>query len=126
MVKVWDANHVATIRNMVGADVNIRHKDHANRIHNEVGRKVPRTIHELGGTMPENLPVAESIKKVEGREMKRLKTGRTANLANHANGLKARQMIAQGNALGLRSKNNSSPERATESFPNEPGFASLR
>src|ERR1035437_589413 len=52
---------------------NVRNKDHANRIHNEVGRKVRKTIHELGGTMPENLPVAESIKKVESREKKRLK-----------------------------------------------------
>ena len=52
---------------------NVRNKDHANRIHNEVGRKVHKTIHELGGTMPENLPVAESIKKVESREKKRLK-----------------------------------------------------
>jgi len=34
---------------------------------------VRKTIHELGGTMPENLPVAESIKKVESREKKRLK-----------------------------------------------------
>ena len=54
---------------------NVRNKDHANRIHNEVGRKVRQTIHELGGTMPENLPVAESIKKVESREKKRLKAG---------------------------------------------------
>lgn len=52
---------------------NVRNKDNANRIHNEVGRKVRKTIHELGGTMPENLPVAESIKKVESREKKRLK-----------------------------------------------------
>ena len=52
---------------------NVRNKDRANRIHNEVGRKVRQTIHELGGTMPENLPVAESIKKVESREKKRLK-----------------------------------------------------
>lgn len=52
---------------------NVRHKDHANRIHGEVGRKVRQTIRELGGTMPENLPVAESIKHVEGREKKRLK-----------------------------------------------------
>ena len=51
---------------------NVRHKDDANRIHNEVGRKVRKTIHELGGTMPENLPVAESIRKVERREKKRL------------------------------------------------------
>ena len=52
---------------------NVRNKDSANRIHNEVGRKVRKTIHELGGTMPENLPVAESIKTVESREKKRLK-----------------------------------------------------
>jgi DNA-damage-inducible protein D len=52
---------------------NIRNKDHANRIHEAVGRTVRRTIHELGGTMPENLPVAENIKKVESREKKRLK-----------------------------------------------------
>jgi len=52
---------------------NVRHKDHANRIHHDAGRKVRKTIHELGGTMPENLPVAESIKKVESREKKRLK-----------------------------------------------------
>ena len=52
---------------------NVRNKDHANRIHGEVGRKVRQTIHELGGTMPENLPSAESIKKVEVREKKRLK-----------------------------------------------------
>jgi len=52
---------------------NVRNKEQANRIHNEVGRKVRRTIHELGGTMPENLPVAENIKKVESREKKRIK-----------------------------------------------------
>jgi DNA-damage-inducible protein D len=54
---------------------NVRNKDHAGRIHHEVGRKVRKTIHELGGTMPENLPVAESIKKVASREKKRLKAG---------------------------------------------------
>lgn len=54
---------------------NIRNKDQANRIHDEVGRKVRKTIHELGGTMPESLPVAESIKQVESREKKRLKAG---------------------------------------------------
>jgi DNA-damage-inducible protein D len=52
---------------------NVHDKDCANHIHNEVGRKVRQTIHELGGTMPENLPVAENIKKVESREKKRLK-----------------------------------------------------
>lgn len=48
-------------------------KDHANHIHNEVGKKVRQTIRELGGTMPENLPVAEDIKKVASREKKRLR-----------------------------------------------------
>ena len=52
---------------------NVRNKDQANRIHGAVGRTVRRTIHELGGTMPENLPVAENIKHVESREKKRLK-----------------------------------------------------
>ena len=60
----------------------VRRKDHANRIHDEVGRKVRRTIHELGGTMPENLPVAESIKQVESREKKRLKTVQNKSLEN--------------------------------------------
>jgi DNA-damage-inducible protein D len=54
---------------------NVRNKDRANRIHNEVDLKVRRTIHELGGTMPENLPVAESIMKVESREKKRIREG---------------------------------------------------
>jgi DNA-damage-inducible protein D len=51
----------------------VRSKDLANQIHHQVGRKVRQTIRELGGTMPENLPVAESIKEVESREKKRLK-----------------------------------------------------
>ncbi|HEX3716717.1 MAG TPA: DNA damage-inducible protein D [Verrucomicrobiae bacterium] len=55
---------------------NVRNKHQANRIHEEVGRKVRNTIRELGGTMPENLPVAENIKKVESREKKRLKAER--------------------------------------------------
>jgi DNA-damage-inducible protein D len=52
---------------------NVRSKDRANHIHHQVGRKVRQTIRELGGTMPENLPVAESIKNVESREKNRLK-----------------------------------------------------
>ncbi|MBI2814182.1 MAG: DNA damage-inducible protein D [Opitutae bacterium] len=61
---------------------NVRNKDQANRIHNEVGRKVRKTIHELGGTMPESLPVAESIKKVESREKKRLKAEQKKSLGS--------------------------------------------
>jgi DNA-damage-inducible protein D len=51
----------------------VRSKDQANQIHHQVGRKVRQTIRELGGSMPENLPVAESIRNVESREKKRLK-----------------------------------------------------
>ncbi len=48
-------------------------KDKANRAHREVGAKVRQTIKELGGTMPENLPTAESIKKLESKARKTLK-----------------------------------------------------
>lgn len=55
---------------------NIKGKTKANKTHYEVGKKVRETIQELGGEMPENLPVADSIKKVEkSNETKRLKPG---------------------------------------------------
>jgi DNA-damage-inducible protein D len=41
---------------------NIKGKDKANITHFEVGKKVRRTIKELGGTMPEQLSTPESIK----------------------------------------------------------------
>jgi len=47
-------------------------KANANQTHFEVGRKVRRTIEELGGTMPEDLPVAENIKRVEKTRRKAL------------------------------------------------------
>jgi len=50
----------------------VKGKDEANRTHREVGAKVRQTIQELGGTMPENSPVAESIKKIETKQRKRL------------------------------------------------------
>lgn len=37
----------------------------ANQTHFEVGKKVRKTIQEIGGEMPENLPAADSIKKLE-------------------------------------------------------------
>lgn len=43
---------------------NIKGKIRANQTHFEVGAKVRKTIEEIGGTMPENLPVADSIKKL--------------------------------------------------------------
>jgi DNA-damage-inducible protein D len=50
----------------------VKGKDAANRTHREVGAKVRQTIRELGGTMPEELPVVESIKKIETKQRKRL------------------------------------------------------
>ena len=50
----------------------VQGKDAANRTHREVGAKVRQTIKELGGTMPEELPVAESIKQIETKQRKRL------------------------------------------------------
>ena len=44
---------------------NIQGKQKANQIHYDVGKKVRQTIKEIGGTMPENLPVEESIKTVQ-------------------------------------------------------------
>ncbi len=49
---------------------NIRGKSRANETHYKVGAKVRQTIRELGGTMPENLPTAESIKSVENKHKK--------------------------------------------------------
>jgi len=48
-------------------------KDRANKAHREVGAKVRQTIKELGGTMPEELPTEESIKKLESKARKALK-----------------------------------------------------
>ena len=51
----------------------IKGKNKANQTHYEVGVKVRKTIEELGGTMPEDLPAVESIKKIESKEKKQLK-----------------------------------------------------
>ncbi len=49
----------------------VRGKSHANQTHFDVGRKVRRTIQELGGTMPENLPKPEaSIQQLESTRKK--------------------------------------------------------
>lgn len=48
----------------------IKGKPKANQAHYEVGQKVRQTIKELGGTMPEDLPTEESIKKLDGGEKK--------------------------------------------------------
>jgi DNA-damage-inducible protein D len=44
----------------------------ANRTHYEVGTKVRKTIEEIGGTMPEDLPTVRSIKSVARKKLKEL------------------------------------------------------
>ncbi len=51
---------------------NIKGKALANQTHRDVGAKVRQTIKELGGTMPENLPTAESIKKLRAAKQRKL------------------------------------------------------
>ena len=52
---------------------NIRGKEKANQTHFEVGQKIRKTIQELGGEMPENLPPVESIKTIEKKVKKQIK-----------------------------------------------------
>lgn len=53
---------------------NIKGKYNANEVHYKVGAKVRKTIKELGGTMPEDLPTPKkSIKEIERKEKKKLK-----------------------------------------------------
>lgn len=55
----------------------VQGKDAANAVHYEAGVVVRRAIAELGGTMPEDLPTAASIKKLERAEKKRLAAPKT-------------------------------------------------
>lgn len=50
-----------------------QNKMQANETHYRVGEKVRQTIHELGGTMPENLPPHDSIQKVQRQKLKETK-----------------------------------------------------
>ena len=51
----------------------IQGKTQANRAHHEVGAKVRQTIKELGGTMPEKMPVPDkSIQQIEREKAKQL------------------------------------------------------
>lgn len=56
---------------------NVSSKTEANKIHFDVGAKVRKTIEELGGTMPEDLPVpAKSIKQIEKQQLKESNSGK--------------------------------------------------
>ena len=57
----------------------IKGKDAANATHFAVGRKVRETIKDLGGTMPEDLPAADSIQKLEAKRAKMLRKPSTEN-----------------------------------------------
>lgn len=52
---------------------NVKGKNNANNTHYEVGAKVRKTIEELGGTMPEDLPTPEKSVKTIEKEEKKLK-----------------------------------------------------
>lgn len=56
---------------------NIHKKNEANIAHFNVGQKVRKAISELGGTMPENLPITDAVGKAKTRikksEQKKLK-----------------------------------------------------
>lgn len=53
---------------------NIKGKKEAYQTHYEVGKTVRKTIKELGGTMPEDLPTPEkSVKQIEAEQKKKLK-----------------------------------------------------
>lgn len=58
---------------------NIKGKQKANQTHYEVGKKVRKTIEELGGEMPENLPAADSIKTIDKNKEPRLLKPRKKN-----------------------------------------------
>lgn len=45
----------------------IKGQQHESKAHYDVGKKIRSTIHEIGGTMPENLEVPENISKVKSR-----------------------------------------------------------
>jgi hypothetical protein len=66
---------------------NIKGKVNANKIHYEVGKKVRETIEDLGGTMPENLPIAKSIKEIEKEKKEISKAKTTYTLKDSQNGL---------------------------------------
>lgn len=56
---------------------NIQGKEEANKTHYEVGKAVRKTIKDLGGSMPEDLPVPKkSVKQIE-KEKQRIKGRKT-------------------------------------------------
>ncbi len=57
---------------------NIQGEQNANKAHHDVGKKVRKTIKEIGGTMPEELPTTDGVNRAKTRlkkEDKKLKGG---------------------------------------------------
>jgi len=50
----------------------IKGKHKANKTHYEIGGKVRKAIEDIGGTMPEDLPAAESVKKIEKKNQEKI------------------------------------------------------
>lgn len=51
---------------------NINGKNEANQVHFDAGVMVRNAIKDFGGTMPENMPTVESVKKLERQQRKNL------------------------------------------------------
>lgn len=68
---IWSEELAANLFRITQTESKIKREDikgkkKANKTHYEVGRKIRKTIEELGGTMPENLPTPEkSLKELE-------------------------------------------------------------
>lgn len=52
---------------------NVTSKNKANETHFETGKIIRKAIKEMGGTMPEDLPACEDIKKIETKKKKSIK-----------------------------------------------------
>ena len=61
---------------------NINSEINAINTHRDIGRKVRKTIEEIGGKMPEDLPAEEPIKKLTNRLKKELKNKEVPKLTN--------------------------------------------
>lgn len=57
----------------------IKGEYNANQAHFEVGQKVRKAIEDIGGTMPENLPVAQNIKQIK-KDQKKLEKDKLKKL----------------------------------------------
>ena len=60
-------------------------KGAANAAHFQVGAKVRQTIKELGGTMPENLPSVDSVKKLKSKHRKQISSSQEPDQSEPAN-----------------------------------------